>query len=92
MNPPSYHREYLTGRARGRMQRLTGKVVMQVEIQVESCTFADLISPKSGSNETPAGDRQAGGEPWKPYRTYWRDATSSDAFPAAVFNQSTTDS
>jgi hypothetical protein len=82
--PPLYRRERLTGAVQGRVRRWSSKLVMQVQVAIETADWTSQvpIPPMPGSKMTRAewarwqADRAA--EAWKPAGTVWRDATWQD--------------
>lgn len=82
--PPAYQRERLTGAVQGRVRGWSRKLIMQVQVTIETAEWTSQvpIPPMPGSKMTRAqwaswqADRAA--EAWKPARTIWRDATWQD--------------
>lgn len=87
--PPRY-REHLTGRARCRVQWLTRKAVLQVEVQQQYSNFWPGCPAPPGYDRAAweLEQQRSEAQSWRTTKTHYRDATPSEVLVACLFRLS----
>lgn len=83
MKFPLQTRETLTGRIAGRRQLLTGKVILQEEVQIQTREWIPACPAPPNCKDVAQWDKNEKErleKSWRPSRTYLRDAIPCDAF------------
>jgi hypothetical protein len=87
MKFPLQTREALTGRISGRRQFLTGKVILQEEVEIQTREWIPACPPPPNCKnitEWNQQERERIEKTWRPLRKYFRDAKPVDCFPVLM--------
>lgn len=81
-------RERLTGRVAGRRQMFTGKVVLQVEVEIQIGSTLPPCPPPPGYTDCEAWERQELElieKSWRTAKTEFRDAKQSEISDSRIY-------